>query len=134
MSRIEDIVKGMHKSYLSEIPKCNFCQNPATVDGPTLSGQWAYMCNNCVIDKADIVAVQYFGTQLILRQTDVKPPVAGVLVAEECSSFASVLMDETNREIKCPNCKEVRTIESDFVGFITCHGCQSKLRVMEFLP
>lgn len=28
-------------------PKCDFCGEPASVDGKTLMGPWAYMCTDC---------------------------------------------------------------------------------------
>lgn len=35
-------------AYLPSIPTCNICSVlPATIDGPTSRGPWAYMCDGC---------------------------------------------------------------------------------------
>lgn len=33
-----------HTVYLTEIPKCNFCDKPAAYDAKTIMGPWAYLC------------------------------------------------------------------------------------------
>lgn len=34
----------MQTTMMSEIPRCDFCLNPAAYDGKTRMGSWAYMC------------------------------------------------------------------------------------------
>jgi hypothetical protein len=38
----------MHEEVLvTEIPPCDFCGEPAIMDGKTKAGPWAYMCSDC---------------------------------------------------------------------------------------
>lgn len=41
-----------HVALASRIPKCDFCEKPATMDGKTVLGPWAYMCNEHIQEYA----------------------------------------------------------------------------------
>lgn len=37
----------MDTAKVSQLPKCNFCDDSALYDGMTVYGPWAYMCQGC---------------------------------------------------------------------------------------
>ena len=40
----ENSMKNLTHTIVDEIPECDFCFNPAIVDGKTGYGSWAHMC------------------------------------------------------------------------------------------
>lgn len=125
MTVAERIAK-MKASKLSEIPKCSFCTKPATVDGPTLSGQWAYMCNDCVIDRADIIAVVAIGTRLTKHVSPPPQTDISTYPAKELYTLEEIAMGE-DRVLECPKCGEEHRMEQDASGVFECHGCRRTL-------
>lgn len=106
------------------IKKCQLCgKQPKDVyyDAPTAEGPWADMCEDCHQKQP----YSQLGTRFELR---VKVAgVADVLDGIESSDLEDMLYD--NRDIKCPNCGELRSVEPDAAYTYECEGCNSKVRV-----
>lgn len=74
------------------------------------------------------------GTKLVIRKpVEPSPTKDTVLDVVDINSPEDIIMDGAEREVKCPNCGEVRTIEQDADCVFTCEGCQQKLRVRDIL-
>jgi ribosomal protein L37AE/L43A len=124
IERLNKIISQMSVARMLEIPKCSFCEKPARVDGPTLTGQWAYMCENCLIDKADAILVGVIGTAII--QKEKAEPVDDATIYD-VEGEPSTRMD--HQVITCPKCKTEKKLEIDAEGPYTCGHCSRKLRV-----
>lgn len=123
----------MATKLVNEFPKCNFCGEAALYDAPTSQGSWAYMCSKCAARENANLNI---GTTFKLRIKSTKPPASTVLQGIEdtdMDTLEDVTFGNTNREIECPNCGELKSVEPDASYTYVCEGCKSKVKVPESL-
>jgi hypothetical protein len=128
IKKLEVILARMKSVRMFEIPKCSFCEKPARVDGPTLSGQWGYMCENCLIDKSDVILVETVGRAL-LKKTVVGPSDDPAVYEVR----GKISADYESQSITCPVCAEKMRLEIDASGPVCCKNCSRKLNVIDIL-
>lgn len=125
--KLNKMIAGMKPSRYTEIPKCNFCEKTAEVDGPTLTGQWGYMCSDCIIDKADVLAVVHIGMRLEKRPIQkINDDLETYNVIEVTSLDDSLSGD---RIVECPHCHYSHAMEWDASGDFRCHDCGVMLHI-----
>jgi ribosomal protein S27E len=106
-------------------PMCNFCNSkPALYDAPTVTGQWAYACEECSIGKMDPSGV---GTKFEIRKIskkkatgDVQP---GIEPKEDDTKYWTRAIRDSIRIVKCPTCSMKRKLEIDADGEFKCEAC-----------
>ena len=93
------------------IPSCDFCDKPGPYDAPTkYGGTWANMCGGHMLMHTAKNA-SLIGTKKVLKP-DPKPPTGDVVWGIEVNSMEEIVMDGT-REIECPECGDLRSVEPD---------------------
>jgi hypothetical protein len=116
--------------HVDELPKCDFCNCGAKYDAPTKVGSWANMCSNCAKTHTDRSRIS-IGTQFALRDQTQKGKGAGkASIGIEDTDFGNL---DSDREIRCPICNEVRTVEPDADYKYDCDGCGAKVKVPSIL-
>ena len=109
----------MKTIFMSTLPKCDFCGAEAFVDAPTISGQWAHMCEECYPAKRSMTSS--FG--YILKKN-------GTTWAHLPSIKPKITMKSDEVIAECPKCGTKTTVETDAD---TCRcGCCGQL--MEWEP
>jgi len=106
--------------------KCDICGKMPKdhyYDMPTAGGAWGNLCEDCKQKQP----YTQLGTKFVLRGEKAEPATKE-LRGIELTSFEDVVMDG-DREIGCPNCDEVRSMEPDAGGVFECEGCGSKVRI-----
>lgn len=120
----------MRTKKMNSLPNCDFCDQPALYDAPTLTGSWAYMCQ----EHYDTRSGSSLGTKFELRdQENLPAPSDKVLDGIELTPIEDVFTDVANREVQCPACGESRLLEADATGFFTCEGCKSKVGILALI-
>jgi len=110
------------------IKPCDICGVTGTVyyDAPTSMGPWANLCEDCFKRNGS----SQIGTKFELREK--KKGVVGVLRGVEVTTLEDLIAD-ADREIKCPNCGELRSVEPDAAYTFECDGCGSMVKVGSIL-
>ena len=109
---------------VDSIKPCDICGvvEDEYYDAPTRAGPWANMCKKCFIRNG----ASPIGTKFVLRTKTAG--VKGTLRGIEVTSLDDLIAD-SDREIKCPNCSEIRTVEPDAAYTFECEGCGSMVKV-----
>lgn len=119
--------------YREELPKCDFCQKPAIYDAPTCHGSsWANMCENCFkVHKG--MSAQAVGYKFAKR--DIAKPVTDAKIhmglEEQSEGYDLHTIYDGVREIKCPGCGDMRSVEPDARYKYNCEACGIKVQVPE---
>lgn len=110
---------------MAKIPKCDICKkNPAKYDTPINGGSWGYVCEACGAG----VGVSPIGSILELAGEPAKPS-GKKLMGKDMTSFEDVVMGDADREIECPECGCIRTVEPDAGYTYTCEDCGASVKV-----
>jgi hypothetical protein len=122
----------MKTTKLTKIPKCDLCSvKDAMYDAPLATGKaqgsWAYLCPDCYKTQGR----KGIGTKLVLREPAQPPKNKTVLGLEpgfdDLEYWEETMMDGL-REISCPECQEVRSVEPDATYTYLC-DCGVKVKV-----
>ena len=114
-------------------PTCNFCNSkPALYDAPTVTGSWAYACEECSLGKIDPAGM---GTKFEIRPIKKALKPDGKMMGIELSSikYWEKVLDEGVRTVKCPSCKAERKLEPDAGGEFVCEFCKQVVLIPESL-
>ena len=118
--------------HVSELPKCDIdgCNVSAKYDAPTRNGQWANMCAKHYAEQGSDGSD--LGNEFVQR-TPAKPQ-ATTKVAKgiEATDLEDIAYGE-DREIGCPECGDLRTVEPDTHYTYVCEDCGTRVRV-PYLP
>jgi len=113
---------------MEKLPKCDFCdENTAMYDAPTPQGRWGYACSACAVKHGLNLTI---GSKLEQR-TPAKPKDDDKIVVGKCITSLEDQVYESVREIKCPSCGKLRSVESDANYTFTCEGCGIKVKCPE---
>ena len=118
---------------IHEKRRCDFCDNDALYDVPTLTGQWANVCASCFGSKCDRSYAKQVGTRFV-----VTPKVAklnqGVIVNAiedyQLEDLEAMVMGTQDRQAECPLCGHVRTLEFDARYFNCECGAKVKCQIL----
>ena len=113
---------------VNALPICDTCKDFAIYDAPTKTGQWAYMCEGCAKTHSNPSKLN-IGTKFVLREKSDVEPSKTVLKGIEVNNLEQVLIEDCDREIKCPNYGEYKTVEPDADYIYTCEDCGSRVQV-----
>ena len=115
----------MTERKVDTIKACDLCGKVGDCyyDMPTGAGPWANLCEDC----KQAQPYTQLGTRFTLRGPKL-PTASETLDGEDLSTLESICMDG-DREIKCPNCGELRSVEPDASYTYDCEGCDTKVRV-----
>lgn len=109
-----------------ELPKCDFCGEPAPFDDKTTKrGQWANMCKKHQREYG-------FGIGTKKELIEKAPPkrtfegIPKVLVPMELDGPFGV---DSLQDVKCPWCDEPRRVEVDARYLVTCRACEQPYRL-----
>ena len=123
----------MKRIDVKQLPKCDFCHNPAYYDVPTSFGPWANLCRACYGDRAGFNANDV-GTEYNLVAPPKSPKVGQIVIGIERTDdeyFKLLISDEIVRTVKCPECGTENHIDLDAVGTYTCFcGCLVSFKEM----
>ena len=113
---------------ITEAKGCDFCEKEAEYDAPTIMDSWANMCQKC-FDKYK--GSNYgAGFKLVVRKPAEKSEDTAVYTAIELTDLGDIVLSDVDREVECPQCGEVRTVEPDADYEFQCGGCGVKLKVV----
>jgi hypothetical protein len=119
----------MKQVKMQKIPKCDFCDQPAKYDAPTIGGPWANMCP--VHYKKNGHPHSSGLGSILIQAPKQQPKQDKVVVGIEDTSIETleaVMMDSQNREIECPECGSGKDVEPDANYIYTCE-CGVKVQV-----
>lgn len=118
---------------VTDMPKCDFCKEKDGIyDGQTFSGSWANMCDDCLDQNADRVQVKMSGIKRELH-VPAEPKNDGRVVKGIDTNMEEVITMDEMREVKCPDCGELRNVEPDADYTFTCEGCGVKVKVEDIM-
>jgi len=121
----------MKTKKVAMLPKCDFCDKPAEYDAPTIhGGRWANMCPEHLVAYGNNTSI---GTQFLIRKNKSKAKLSACKIVngieeESVEYWESVTFGSENREIECPECGEMRSVEPDAYYVFICEGCGVKIR------
>jgi len=121
---------------MTTLPKCDFCDKNAKYDAPTQhGGRWAYMCEEHCKEYGKNISV---GTEFQKRESKPKVDEDGhreesfkIVMGTEDESpehLEDILYGTGDREIECPKCGDLRTVEPDATYTYVCEGCGVKVK------
>ena len=102
---------------LASLPKCSFCENDAQYDSRTSTGAHAYLCEHHMVQYGCEPT-----TRIELREkVDLPDPIEtknGILRTE-----LEDAMNDSIVEWECPYCGDIKRLELDATGEVTCDSC-----------
>jgi hypothetical protein len=117
-----------------DIRPCDICGKKllSYIDGKTADGPWANMCEACNREYGHPSNPQLATRFTVRSKTEASPTKDVVMNVVELTDPETCLFDGS-REVQCPNCSEVRTMEPDADCVFECEGCQQKLRIRDIM-
>jgi ribosomal protein S27E len=117
---------------VKNLPKCDCCQTEdAIFDIPTKHGPWGSLCPACA-DKIAAPSAMEVGSRYVIREPANRngrknegKPVNGIEFTED---LEALVFGEVDREIECPECNTLHTVEPDADYVYTCEGCGAKVK------
>ena len=109
---------------LAIMPKCCLCAQEAEYDSPIDGRSWGYLCPVCMTTHGSASA----GTRL--EQQPVQQPLQQPVYGIEATPIEKVVLEGSNRMIKCPVCSDQRHVEPD-AGYDYLCVCGTRVQVPE---
>jgi len=105
---------------IDELPKCQFCCDPAVYDSKTVFGPWAYLCEKHQRQYGCLPTTRLEKRVKIAYKTDKVPEVNVPLT-----------LDSVVVTVRCPHCNEPRRVEPDADYIATCESCGNRFRLVQ---
>jgi len=104
---------------MDELPKCQFCCDPAGYDSKTVFGPWAYLCEKHLHQYGCPPTTRLEKRVKIAYKTDKVPEVNVPLTLDSVVT------------VRCPHCNEPRRVEPDANYIATCESCGNRFRLVQ---
>lgn len=108
-----------------ELPKCDFCGEPAPYDDKTTKGPWANMCQKHWKEYGFKIGSK---RELIVKAAPKREflGIPEVLVPMEMDGPYGV---DSIQTVECPWCDEPRRVEVDARYLVNCEACDQPYRM-----
>ena len=113
---------------MATIPMCSVCKKkPARYDAPLASAgmSWGYVCVEC----AESIGANLTVGSVLEEAGPPANPTGKKVRGKDLTSFEDIVMGDNDREIECPECGAIRTVEPDAGYTYTCEDCGVSVRV-----
>jgi len=122
---------------VTRIPTCDVCSTGnGILDIPSghLGSSWCNCCLDCFKWHPAPEAAKKVGCKLELSIPKSIPNLntEEVVQGKELTALEDMIMD-ASREVECPRCGEIHTLEPDKRGVMKCHGCGVKMQLQELM-
>jgi len=107
----------MRTIQVSELPKCQFCDEPAEYDSKTIFGPWAYLCKKHLRKYGCPPTTKLEKRVKIAYKSDEVPTVTVPLTLDSVAT------------VRCPHCNEPRRVEPDADYIATCESCGNRFKL-----
>jgi len=103
---------------MDEVPKCQFCDDPAEYDSNTVFGSWAYLCEKHQREYGRPPTTKLEKRVKIAYKTDKVPTVNVPLTLDSVAT------------VRCPHCNEPKSVEPDASYTATCESCGNRFKLI----